>query len=340
MGSTRNSIAVYGASGHTGQFVIREAHRRGLPVVAVGRSAARLGATVPAGVPQHVARLEDSHALTQAFLGCATVINCAGPFLDTAAPVAMAALRAGCHCIDVTAEQSSAQATFANLDTPARAAGRVVVPAAGFYGGLADLLATSLATAGNIETITVAIALDRWWPTPGTRKTGERNSAPRVVWTHGELTTFTPSASIEEWSFAKPLNRQSMVELPFSEVITLSHHLSVGTIRSLINRHALADIRDVATPPPTAVDDHGRSAQRFEMQVQLLQSGVTTFAGVRGQDIYAVTAPIVIEAALQLQARSAQRCGALALAEATQPAQMLRALDGSALELFGQQPRR
>ena len=40
MHSANPSIAVYGATGHTGQFVVHEAQRRGLPVVAVGRSAA------------------------------------------------------------------------------------------------------------------------------------------------------------------------------------------------------------------------------------------------------------------------------------------------------------
>src|SRR3989344_4958922 len=101
MTSSVPSIAVYGASGHTGQFVV------------------------------------------QAFAGCGVVIHCAGPFMDTAAPVAQAALQAGAHYIDVTAEQPSAQATFADLQAPAAAAGRVVVPAAGFYGGLADLPASS-----------------------------------------------------------------------------------------------------------------------------------------------------------------------------------------------------
>ena len=37
MNSTSRFIAVYGAAGHTGRFVVREAQRRGLPVVAVGR---------------------------------------------------------------------------------------------------------------------------------------------------------------------------------------------------------------------------------------------------------------------------------------------------------------
>jgi hypothetical protein len=336
MNSTTRFIAVYGATGHTGQFVIHEAQRRGLPVVAVGRSAAQLDETIPREVTRRVATLDDPASLEQAFAGCAVVINCAGPFLDTAAPVAQAALRAGCHYIDVTAEQASAQASFADFDAPARAAGRVVIPAAGFYGGLADLLASALASAGDIDEITVAIALDRWWPTAGTRKTGERNTVPRVVVTNGRLAPLAPSAEVPSWAFAAPLGQQPMVDLPFSEVITMARHLKVDTIRSLLNRSALVDIRDASTPPPTAVDDSGRSAQRFELAVRLVQDGVTRTAGVRGQDIYAVTAPIVIETAVRLMAHAYRRSGALALAEAVDPTDMLRSLHGPALNVFGE----
>ena len=335
MDSTSKRIAVYGAAGHTGRFVVDEALRRGLQVVAVGRSAARLDEAIPTTVARRVAGIDDSAALEQAFAGCAVVVNGAGPFMDAASPVALAALRAGCHYIDVTAEQASAQASFADLDAPARAAGRVVIPAAGFYGGLADLLASALPPAGAIEAITVAIALDRWWPTAGTRKTGERNNVPRVVVKDGRLAPLVPSAEVPDWDFAAPLGRQAMVELPFSEVITLARHLQVGEIRSLLNRSALEDIRDASTPPPLAADDSGRSAQRFELVVRLEQDGATRTAGVRGRDIYAVTAPIVVEAALRLLAPAYRRSGALALAQAADPVELLRSLHGSALEVFG-----
>lgn len=335
MNHTIPDVAVYGASGHTGRFVVRALQARGLAVVAVGRSAVRLGDAVAPAVPRRVADLADPASIDRAFAGCAVVINCAGPFIDTAGPVARAALRAGCHCIDVTAEQPSAQASFADLDAPARSAGRVVLPAAAFYGGLADLLASALASEGHIDEITVAMALDHWWPTAGTRKTGERNHAPRLVVSNGQLVPLAPSPDVPDWVFSAPLGTQAMVELPFSEVILLARHLRVGQIRSLFNRSALADIRDASTPPPKAVDERGRSAQRFEMVVQLVQNGRTRTAGVRGQDIYAVTAPIVTELALRLMAPSYRRSGALAVGEAVDPLDVLRALHGSALEVFG-----
>lgn len=335
MNSATKSVAVYGANGHTGQFVVREAQRRGLSVVAVGRSTKRLDDAFPQATIRRAATLNDPASLEHAFTGCEVVINCAGPFLDTAVPAATAALRAGCHYIDVTAEQASAQAIFADFDAPARRAGRVMIPAAGFYGGLADLLVSALASAGEIDEITVAVALDRWWPTAGTRKTGERNKAPRVVVKDGCLVPLTPSDEVPIWTFSSPLGEQPMVELPFSEIITLTRHLRASTIRSLFNRSALEDIRDITTPPPKAADESGRSSQRFEMVIHLVQGGVTTKAGARGWDIYAVTAPIVIEAACRLLAPSYQHSGALSLAQAVSPVEMLRALHGRALDTFG-----
>lgn len=328
-------IAVYGATGHTGRFVILDALRRGLPVVAVGRDAERLESGTPAAAERRPAALDDPAGLQAAFAGCAVVINCAGPFLETAGLVAQAALRAGGHYLDVSAEQPSTQDMFARFDAPARAAAKAVIPAAGFYGGLADLLAGALAKEGAIDQVTVAVALDRWWPTAGTRNTAARNKAPRLVLSQGRLTPLVPSEDVLEWEFAPPLGRQPMVELPFSEIITMASHLQVREIRSLLNRPALHDVRDPGTPAPVAEDASGRSAQRFELAVRLVQNGVVRTASVRGRDIYAVTAPIVMEAAVRLQRTGYGRSGAMALAEAFDPLDLLRSLQGSALELRG-----
>ncbi|NED52816.1 saccharopine dehydrogenase, partial [Micromonospora aurantiaca] len=75
--------------------------------------------------------------------GAAAVINTAGPFAATAAPVIEAALRAGIPYVDVAAEIEANADTFARFGDRARAAGAVVVPAMAFFGGLGDLLATA-----------------------------------------------------------------------------------------------------------------------------------------------------------------------------------------------------
>jgi hypothetical protein len=115
----------------------------------------------------------------------------------------------------------------------------------------------------------------------------------------------------------------------------MASHLKANAIRSLFSSAALNDIRNATTPPPNAVDEIGRSAQRFELVVRVNQHGVTKTSGVRGQDIYAVTAPIVIHAAMLLMNPDYRRSGALALAAAVDPRTLLDALNGPALEVFG-----
>src|SRR5262245_49629153 len=124
------AVAIYGAYGHTGRFVIAEAARRGFVPIAIGRDAARLAALgAEAGVETRTAAIDDDASLDRAIAGAAAIINCAGPFLDTADALAAAALRAGVHYLDVTAEQPSAQATFDRYGAAARAAGIVMIPA-------------------------------------------------------------------------------------------------------------------------------------------------------------------------------------------------------------------
>jgi hypothetical protein len=140
------------------------------------------------GVATRAASIDDAAALDHAFADVAAVINCAGPFLDTAAAVAEAALRAGIHYLDVTAEQASAQATFEEFGDDALAADLVVLPAMSFYGGLADLLATAAVGDWDFaDQVEVAVALDSWRPTLGTRITGHRNTAQRLMVSEGRL---------------------------------------------------------------------------------------------------------------------------------------------------------
>src|SRR5262249_49253884 len=139
------TVAVFGASGHTGRFVIAELLRRGFAPLAVARDSRKLEALAfkDRGVLTAIATIDDPVSLDRVFADAAAVINCAGTFLDTANAVAAAAIRSRIHYLDVTAEQPSAQATFEAFDTAARKAGTVVLPAMAFYGGLTDLLATA-----------------------------------------------------------------------------------------------------------------------------------------------------------------------------------------------------
>ena len=324
-----NTVAVIGAAGHTGRFVVGELRRRALRPVLVGRDAGKLAAVAArSGDPVRLAQIDDAASLDGALAGADAVINCAGPFLDTALPVIDAALRARIAYLDLTAEQITVQTIIAERDGPARKAGVVLLPAAAFYGGLADLLATvAVGALERVDEIAVAVALDSWHPTSGTRLTGARNVAARLVQREGKRVAVQQPQPAGIWTFPPPFGRQDVVMLPFSETITIAHHIPADTIVSWINRTPLNDIRDPATPPPVPSDDSGRSSQRFVMDVVVRGAGRRHRATATGRDIYAASAPIVVEAAQRLLAgKAAGIAGVRSLGEIFAAGDFLKAL--------------
>ncbi|GAB3372846.1 saccharopine dehydrogenase family protein [Amycolatopsis echigonensis] len=319
-------VLVYGASGHTGRFVVDELLRRGLRPVVAGRSQSPRFAELD----QRTASVDDGPGLRALLHDVAVVINCAGPFLDTALPLATAAVETGTHYLDVTAEQPAVQQLYRELDAPARSAGTAVVPAMAFYGGLADVLLTAvLGPETSAAEVEIAIGLDRWWPTEGTRATGARNTATRLVIRDGLLVPISAPAPAGKWDFPEPIGAQSTVELPFSEVVTIDRHLKVGTLRSWLNTAPLEDLRDPDTPAPQAHDEHGRSAQRFAVEVAVGSGSQTRRGTATGRDIYATTAPLLVEAAVRLLDGRYQGSGALAPGEAFAAADFLAAIQQS-----------
>jgi hypothetical protein len=325
------NIAVYGASGHTARFVIAELWRRGHRPIALGRDEPRIAAAVAlhdAEVDARIASLDSPESLDRALSGADAVIHCAGPFLDTAQPLIEAAVRARIHYFDVTAEQGSALSTFEMFDTPARERGIFVVPAAGFYGALADLMATAaMNRREQADRIDIAIALDSWRPTRGTRRTGERNTAPRLVLSGGRLQQLQPSEPLP-WTFPEPFGTQGVIELPFTETILMARHLRVREIRNYMNQTPLRDVRDPNTPGPIAVDERGRSNQHFVVDVIVRNRDEEHRITVQGRDIYAITAPIVVEAVDRVCTGPNNGGGAFALAQLVDALDFLQTLAG------------
>ena len=109
-------------------------------------------------------------------------------------------------------------------------------------------------------------------------------------------------------------------------MITVGRHLHVRDLHSYLNTAPLDDLHDEATPPPSATDEDGRSAQRFVVDVVARRGDRTSRVRATGRDIYAVTAPIVVEGAARLLAGQHDATGALAPGQAFDAADVLGAL--------------
>lgn len=194
-------VAVFGAYGHTGRFVVAELLERGFVPVLSGRDAEKLRAAAAPGLDVRPSSVEDPVSLDRALAGTAAVINTAGPFATTAGPLIEAALRAGIPYVDVAAEIEANDDTFTHFSDRARAAGTLIVPAMAFYGGLGDLLVTSaMGDWTSADEVHIAYGLNGWQPTAGTRVAGEvsrerrgasGSAMPRGAWS--TTTTRRPS---------------------------------------------------------------------------------------------------------------------------------------------------
>lgn len=320
-----SSIAVLGAGGHTGRFVVAELRRRS----AIARPATRSGRLVHADGSDEAAcaiDFADPASLDRALGDADAVINCAGPFLDTAEPAVEAAQRAGIPYLDVTAEQRLALRLFERFHGRARAAGVTIVPAMAFYGGLADLLASALVGPAPAAAIEIAVWLDSWHPTAGTRLTGERNRFERMLIREGRLRAVPTPAPSRDWNFPAPIGDQAVSCVALSEIILISRHIEVQSVTSFMNRKPLDDLHDPRTPPPLPSAPGGRSAQRFVMDVRVTANGSQRRATAQGRDIYAASAPLVVGACLSLLAREAALAGVRAPGELFEPRAFLAAL--------------
>ncbi|MEO6084274.1 MAG: saccharopine dehydrogenase NADP-binding domain-containing protein [Umezawaea sp.] len=322
---TNRKTAVVGAYGHTAKFVIAQLRELGLDPIPVGRDRARLAA-LGAGEPR-VASVDDPASLDWAFEGVAAVVNCAGPFADTAVPVVEAAIRAGAHYVDVAAEQAVAMDLLARFDAPARRAGVAVVPSVAFYGGLGDLLVS--AAIGDwqaADDVQIAIALDSWLPTEGTRRTGTRNAGRHVVLTDGRFVPRPSIPSAVTWQFAGSAVERKLTEMSTADQVTIAHHLRTPRIRVHVNPEPLAQLGDPATPPPVPVDDLGRSAQTFQVDVVVIRDGEQRRATASGRDIYAVSGPLAA-GAVALLLDGTTPIGAVTAGQLSDPAAFLRSLE-------------
>ncbi|REG00084.1 saccharopine dehydrogenase-like protein [Asanoa ferruginea] len=323
-------VAVFGAYGHTGRFVVAELRARGFVPLLLGRDPGKLEA-LAASHDYRVASVDDPASLDQALKGAAAIINCAGPFAATAGPVIEAALRARIPYVDVAAEIE------ANLDTFTHFAGRAetaIVPAMAFFGGLGDLLVTTaMGDWTAADEAHIAYGLSSWHPTAGTLAAGtvsrDRRDGRRVRFTGGRLDYYAGERGLRtlEWDFPAPLGRRTVFdEFTMADVVTIPSHLPIPEVRTCMTTVAANDLGAPDTPAPVAVDERGRSAQTFTVDV-VVRSGFTQRRiTASGQDIYAISAPLAVEAIHRILTGRTRTTGVASAGEIFDAPDFLRAL--------------
>lgn len=230
------------------------------------------------------------------------MINTAGPFATTAGPVIEAALRAGIPYVDVAAEIEANVDTFTDFAQRAHAARIAVLPAMAFFGGLGDLLVTTaMGDWTSADEAHIAYGLSSWHPTGGTLDSGAVSSQRRggrcVRYANAQLQYHDETPPTVDWPFPVPLGTRSVIsEFTMADVVTIPSHLAIPQVRTYMTTEAASDLLSGDPTAPSAVDDRGRSAQTFIVDVLVRSGGTQRRLSATGQDIYAVSAPLAVEA--------------------------------------------
>lgn len=350
-----STVAVYGAGGYTGRLVLAELKRRGIDMVLVGRGHERLAAAGRiAGVPDapvHVAGVDDSAALAGAFAGCAAVINCAGPFTHLGEPVVRAAIAAGCHYVDTTAEQLYIKRIFDECGADAEAAGVTVVPAMGYDIVPGDLLCHETAAAvGPVAHLTLAYDIKDFGMTRGSMHSvlqmytggevawargwwtdqvegpirrdpvlfdGDAKPAPTVRWPAGEIITVPRHVDVDVFDVV--MRGDALIPKPASVIAPSMMPIMKAVMKTPLGRGLDSLVNRLPEGPKEAKRERARFAF---VATAVGRDGRKARGVLSGTDVYGSTAVIAVAGVRQLIDGSAP-AGVLAPAQALKAAAFL-----------------
>jgi short subunit dehydrogenase-like uncharacterized protein len=220
---------LYGAYGYTGELIARECPRQGLRPVLAGRSAARLAPlAAELGLEHRVFALDDAALLARELAGVQLVLNCAGPFSATAAPMMEACLAASSDYLDITGEIDVLEHAQSLSEAAARA-GIVICCGVGFDVIPTDCVAATL-VAAMPDATHLALGFDsRSGLSPGTAKTTlKRLGAGSAVRDNGRIVSVPLASRTRRIDFGA--GEKLAMCIPWGDVATAWYTTGIANI--------------------------------------------------------------------------------------------------------------
>lgn len=324
-------IGLLGATGYTGRLTAAELHRRGIRPLLAGRSRDRLRAVERFGDTTRV-DTADPRALAAFLDGLDAVISCVGPFTELGRPVLAAAAAAGVPYVDSAGEPdflAHVYDAYPNVATP-------IVPACGFDYVPGDLAAAIAADALGAapERILVGYRSQHTAVSRGTARSalaafGTASIRPRRVllpYPGGDV-----GALVLPWGEELTVRRrfpQAQVDTAFVTHGTLSYAGPVLRRAIPIARAASPLLARLVERLPEGPADKRRADSRSDVLAVATSGARRARVLVRTRDAYALTAVLLVEAALRLPDAPA---GARSPAEAFDAQAFLDAVRGPLL---------
>lgn len=221
---------IYGAYGFSGVLLAEEAVRRGHRPVLAGRSADKLAPLAARLGLDHVAfALDDLRGVTKALESVELVLNAAGPFVHTAAPMLKACTLVGVNYLDITGEYTVLENTF-TFDEAARRQQVALISGVGFDVVPSDCLAVYVAgQVPGAQRLDIGIATEHTRMTRGTAQSGVQLLATGgVVRRGGQLTPYTIGTGAR--SIPYPHGDQPSLPIPWGDLATAYRSTGIPNI--------------------------------------------------------------------------------------------------------------
>lgn len=225
-------VLVYGASGYSGRLVARELCRLGVRPLLCGRDPRKTAAVADElGLPHRVAAVDDPAALAAVVAEAPVVLNAAGPFAHTTAPLVAACLARGVHYLDIAGEVP-AVAALAARHGEARARGVMLLPSVGFDVVPTDCLLAHVARrCPKGRTLVTAVSKPAFL-SPGSAKTLLEHVDLGVVRRGGVVTPLRLGSIERAFDFggaARPC-----LNVSFVDVVTAYYTTGIGDVTTFV----------------------------------------------------------------------------------------------------------
>lgn len=295
------TLLIYGAVGYTGRMAAARAKQVGLEVVLAGREAGPLVALArDLQLEYRVFALDEADVVERGLADIDVLLNCAGPFVHTAAALMSACLRTGTHYLDIAAELDSYQLA-GKWHRQALDAGVMLLPGSGgSVAMLGSLAAHAIARAPMAASLRIALHVSGGMSRGSAVSASQNLAAECLMLHHGVLTPRDPS-QLRDFDFGG--YRASCFPITLPDLLTIAQQSGLADIETYVHVSGSAFPEgDLAALPdgPTVAE---REANRYQASVEVIDTeGVVTRAVLDTVNGYSFTPLAAVEAARRVLA--------------------------------------
>lgn len=260
-------LMIYGATGYTGRIVAAHAKAAGTPAVLAGRNeqaVSELAAEL--GLEYRVFGLEDAAAVDGALTGIAVLLNCAGPFMRTAAALMKASIRNGVHYLDTAAELDSYRLAE-ELDAQAKTADVMLMPGGGgSVAMLGSLAGHAVARVTDPRRIRIAMHVSGGLSRGSAISAMENVTTETLARVDGKLVSIA-AGGIMKFDFGKGAVDCFPVSLP--DLITIWRATGVSNVETFVHVTGDGFPQGDLSLLPDGPSENERLANRYQAAVEI-----------------------------------------------------------------------